>query len=151
VIHSDTQSFPDDIPRLLEALGESQVPVNLSRIAHLLNARIYTASLEGPSEGVSAVYPDRLEIFVSEHLSPEWKRLVVAKELAHFLLQRNASENLNIPEHTLFDLASKLLMPEKQVEAAWSASGDEHALANFFFVPEIAMHARLATLNLIKA
>jgi len=150
---ADTAHGPvEEIPRLLELVGADVPPVNIGRIAELLGARIYAAELDNPSlDGLSTIDPAGATIYVSERLSPEWKRFVVAKELAHILLERSAKNGIRETDGSILEIATELLMPREQVMTAWSGSHNARKLALLFFVPEQVMKTRLAALDVSPA
>src|ERR1700690_2071902 len=87
---TDEIRLAEDVSRLLEAAGRETPPVDVGRLAELLGARVYAVEFNSPelTSSTSISRSGETNIFVDASLSPEWKRIAVAKEIAQLLLER---------------------------------------------------------------
>jgi Zn-dependent peptidase ImmA (M78 family) len=147
---TDEISLADDASRLLEVAGRETPPVDVGRLAELLGTRVYSVEFKSPDLVSSASRNPHGEtrIFVDASLSPEWKRVAVAKELARLILERADDRQSEPSVASVSRLANELLMPRGLVSSMWPLIRDERELAHIFYVPDTVMNSRITELGL---
>jgi hypothetical protein len=147
---TDAISLADDVWHLLEVAGREMPPVDVGRLAELLGARVFAAEFSSPdvTSSVSKSGQGETKIFVDDALSPEWKRVAVAKELAQLLLERADEHRPEPSKASISRRANELLMPRNLMLAMWPLIKDKHVLARIFYVPDAITASRVTELGL---